>query len=166
MRRHTVLIADDHAIVKEGLVRLLTEHDFDVVGAVGDGHELMEAAKRLRPDVIVTDVSNGGSISAKGLEHGVRLVLADVTGGTGGSVTSEDGDVTVKFPEGATFSVSALATEDGKVNASALEGACVADIAAPSSASFTCGDTPQGEPHFTVTAGMDGVGPSNIYLSF
>ena len=60
MRRHTVLIADDHAIVKEGLVRLLTEHDFDVVGAVGDGHELMEAAKRLRPDVIVTDVSMPG----------------------------------------------------------------------------------------------------------
>jgi len=60
MRRYTVLIADDHAIVKEGLVRLLTEHDFDVVGAVGDGLELMEAAKRLRPDVIVTDVSMPG----------------------------------------------------------------------------------------------------------
>jgi len=60
MRRYTVLIADDHAIVKEGLVRLLKEHDFDVVGAVGDGLELMEAAKRLRPDVIVTDVSMPG----------------------------------------------------------------------------------------------------------
>jgi DNA-binding NarL/FixJ family response regulator len=60
MRRPTVLIADDHTIVKEGLVRLLTENDFDVVGAVGDGHELMEAAKRLRPDVIVTDVSMPG----------------------------------------------------------------------------------------------------------
>jgi DNA-binding NarL/FixJ family response regulator len=60
MRRHTVLIADDHAIVKEGLVRLVAEHDFDVVGAVGDGHELMAAAKRLRPDVIVTDVSMPG----------------------------------------------------------------------------------------------------------
>jgi len=60
MRRYTVLVADDHAIVKEGLVRLLTEHDFDVVGAVGDGLELIEAAKRLRPDVIVTDVSMPG----------------------------------------------------------------------------------------------------------
>ena len=37
MRRNTVLLADDHAIVKEGLVSLLKEHDFDVVGAVGDG---------------------------------------------------------------------------------------------------------------------------------
>ena len=39
-RRHTVLLADDHAIVTEGLARLLKEHDFDVVGAVGDGQLL------------------------------------------------------------------------------------------------------------------------------
>ena len=39
---------------------LLKEHDFDVVGAVGDGHELIEAARRLRPDVIVTDLSMPG----------------------------------------------------------------------------------------------------------
>jgi two-component system, NarL family, response regulator NreC len=60
MRRTTVLIADDHAIVKEGLVTLLEQHDFDVVGAVGDGQELLEAARRLRPDVIVTDLSMPG----------------------------------------------------------------------------------------------------------
>ena len=60
MRRYTVLVADDHAIVKEGLVNLLKEHDFDVVGAVGDGHELMDAAMRLRPDLIVTDLSMPG----------------------------------------------------------------------------------------------------------
>ena len=51
-----VLIADDHAIVKEGLVQLLTDHDFEVVGAVADGTQLLEAATRLRPDVIVTDL--------------------------------------------------------------------------------------------------------------
>lgn len=56
-RRTTVLIADDHAIVMEGLVSLLREHDFDVVGAVGDGRSLLEAARRLKPDVIVTDLS-------------------------------------------------------------------------------------------------------------
>ena len=59
-RRHSVIVADDHAIVKEGLVSLLKEHDFDVVGAVGDGHALMDAARRLRPDVIVTDLSMPG----------------------------------------------------------------------------------------------------------
>jgi DNA-binding NarL/FixJ family response regulator len=60
MRKNTVLVADDHAIVKEGIVNLLKEHDFDVVGAVGDGHELIDTAKRLRPDVIVTDLAMPG----------------------------------------------------------------------------------------------------------
>ena len=60
MRRNTVLLADDHAIVMEGLARLLRDHDFDVVGAVGDGQALIDAAKRLRPDVIVTDLSMPG----------------------------------------------------------------------------------------------------------
>jgi DNA-binding NarL/FixJ family response regulator len=57
VRRTTILIADDHAMVREGLVRLLKEYEFDVVGAVGDGLALVEAAKQLRPDVIITDVS-------------------------------------------------------------------------------------------------------------
>lgn len=59
-RQTTVLVADDHAIVMEGLVSLLKEHDFDVVGAVGDGEKLMESARRLKPDVIVTDLSMPG----------------------------------------------------------------------------------------------------------
>jgi DNA-binding NarL/FixJ family response regulator len=60
MRRTTVLLADDHTIVTEGLAGLLAKHDFDVVGTVGDGHQLIDAAKRLRPDVIVTDLSMPG----------------------------------------------------------------------------------------------------------
>ena len=60
IRATTVLIADDHAIVKEGLVSLLKGHDFDVVGAVGDGEQLIAAARRLRPDVIITDLSMPG----------------------------------------------------------------------------------------------------------
>jgi DNA-binding NarL/FixJ family response regulator len=55
-----VLVADDHAIVKEGLVDLLKEHEFDVVGAVGDGHQLLDTARRLRPDLIVTDLTMPG----------------------------------------------------------------------------------------------------------
>lgn len=60
MARHTVLLADDHAIVAEGLTRLLQENGFEVVGAVADGRQLIEAAKRLRPDIIVTDLSMPG----------------------------------------------------------------------------------------------------------
>jgi len=75
MRQHSVLVADDHAIVKEGLVSLLKEHDFNVVGAVGNGLELMEAAKRLRPDVIVTDLSMPG---LSGIEVLTRLQAEQV----------------------------------------------------------------------------------------
>jgi DNA-binding NarL/FixJ family response regulator len=60
MRRNTILLADDHAIVTEGLARLLKDHDFEVVGAVGNGQALLDAAKRMRPDVIVTDLSMPG----------------------------------------------------------------------------------------------------------
>ena len=60
MRKDTVLIADDHVIVREGVVGLLEEHNFDVVAAVGDGHELLAAARRLRTDLIVTDLSMPG----------------------------------------------------------------------------------------------------------
>src|SRR5688572_2568307 len=59
-RRPTVLVADDHAIVLEGLVSLLKDYAFEVVGAVGDGEKLVEAARRLKPDVIVTDLSMPG----------------------------------------------------------------------------------------------------------
>ena len=56
MRRPTVLIADDHTIVAEGLVKLLGER-FDVVATVADGAALVEAAERLRPEIIITDLN-------------------------------------------------------------------------------------------------------------
>jgi DNA-binding NarL/FixJ family response regulator len=59
MQRSTILIADDHTIVVEGLVRLLNDQ-FDVVGTVSDAAHLIEAAARLRPDVVLTDVSMPG----------------------------------------------------------------------------------------------------------
>ena len=60
MRRSTVLLADDHAIVTDGLARILREAHFDVVGAVRDGEQLLDAATRLRPDVIITDLAMPG----------------------------------------------------------------------------------------------------------
>ena len=56
MRRTKVLLADDHAIVAEGLASLLKGH-FDLMGTVGDGSQLLEAARELRPDVIVADMA-------------------------------------------------------------------------------------------------------------
>jgi DNA-binding NarL/FixJ family response regulator len=56
MRRPRILLADDHAIVADGLTSLLKD-SYDLVGTVRDGQQLVEAAKRLRPDVIVADIS-------------------------------------------------------------------------------------------------------------
>lgn len=54
--RPKVLLADDHRIVAEGLKSLLS-NDFDLVGIVEDGRALVTAARTLKPDVIVVDVS-------------------------------------------------------------------------------------------------------------
>jgi DNA-binding NarL/FixJ family response regulator len=56
MKPVTVLLADDHSLVIEGLCRVL-EPDFTVVGAVSDGHALVVATKVLQPDVVVADIS-------------------------------------------------------------------------------------------------------------
>lgn len=69
MHRYTVLVADDHVIVREGLVSLLKAHDFDVVAEVGDGRSLIDEARRLRPDLILTDMSMPGLTGLEALEH-------------------------------------------------------------------------------------------------
>ncbi|HXZ25895.1 MAG TPA: response regulator transcription factor [Nitrospiria bacterium] len=56
MKRPRVLLADDHKIVVEGLTTLLSPH-CDLVGAVQDGRALVEAVKRLKPDIAVVDIS-------------------------------------------------------------------------------------------------------------
>lgn len=56
MSKPRILIADDHKIFAEGLKRLLNE-DFEIAGVVEDGRQLVEAAKKLRPDAIVADIS-------------------------------------------------------------------------------------------------------------
>jgi DNA-binding NarL/FixJ family response regulator len=61
MPKIRVLIADDHAIVREGVRALLTlSDDIDVVGEAADGHEAIEAARRLNPDVILMDIAMPG----------------------------------------------------------------------------------------------------------
>jgi DNA-binding NarL/FixJ family response regulator len=56
MSRPRVILADDHKIVLEGLKNLL-EPEFDLVGTVEDGRALLDAQKKLHPDVIVADIS-------------------------------------------------------------------------------------------------------------
>ena len=59
MSRPRVLLADDHRLFLEGLENLLRS-EFDLVGSVEDGLALVAAAKELRPDVVVTDLSMPG----------------------------------------------------------------------------------------------------------
>jgi DNA-binding NarL/FixJ family response regulator len=56
LNRPRVLLADDHRMVSEGLKGLLTDK-FELVGVVEDGRALVTAAKKLRPDVIVADIT-------------------------------------------------------------------------------------------------------------
>ncbi len=56
MKKPRVLLADDNMAVANAL-RLLLQADCELVGVVHDGRALVEAARELRPDVIVTDLS-------------------------------------------------------------------------------------------------------------
>ncbi len=57
MKRCRILLADDHAVVLEGLRRILDRPDFEIVGEALDGIAMLQAAAELRPDVIIVDVT-------------------------------------------------------------------------------------------------------------
>src|SRR4030067_1660211 len=62
-----VLIADDHALVREGTRELLArETDLEVVGEAADGAEAIELAGRLLPDVVVIDIGMPGINGVEG----------------------------------------------------------------------------------------------------
>ena len=80
MTRPRILLADDHRIVAEGLGAILAR-EFDLVGVVEDGQALIDAARALRPDVVVADIGmprrNGFDALAelRKEDPGVRVVF-------------------------------------------------------------------------------------------
>src|SRR5262245_12408375 len=52
-----VLIADDHALFRDGLRSLLEARGIDVVGEAGNGREAVELTRRMRPEVVLMDLS-------------------------------------------------------------------------------------------------------------
>ena len=67
--RKRLLIADDHALMLDGLTRLLSS-EFEVVGTAADGRKLVEAALDLFPDLIVLDI---GMPELNGIEAARQL---------------------------------------------------------------------------------------------
>jgi DNA-binding NarL/FixJ family response regulator len=58
MKRTTVLLAEDHTIVREGFRKMLElEADFEVVGEAQDGRQAVAMVKKLRPDVVLMDIA-------------------------------------------------------------------------------------------------------------
>jgi DNA-binding NarL/FixJ family response regulator len=68
-RRPRVLIADDHAVVAEGLSSIL-QKSYDVIGIVRDGRELLVEAPKMEPDLIVLDI---GMPALNGLDAAEQL---------------------------------------------------------------------------------------------
>jgi len=81
-RRPRVLLADDHLLVAEALKSLLAP-EFDLVGVVEDGRALVEAARTLKPDVVVADVTmphlNGIDALVRLRQEGNRVPVVFLT---------------------------------------------------------------------------------------
>jgi len=61
MARIKVVVADDHAIVREGVRMILArEQDIEVVGEAGDGQQALDLVASLRPQVVIMDISMPG----------------------------------------------------------------------------------------------------------
>jgi DNA-binding NarL/FixJ family response regulator len=73
MARVRILLADDHTLFCN-LLRELLEPEYEVVGSVSDGRELLTAAEKLRPDVVLVDISMP---ALNGLDAGRRLKEAN-----------------------------------------------------------------------------------------
>lgn len=68
-----VVIAEDAVLLREGLIRLLKEHDATVVAAVGDGEALIEAAWREKPDISIVDVRMPPTFRDEGLRAAIQV---------------------------------------------------------------------------------------------
>jgi len=77
-----VLLADDHGDMLDTVARLLVP-EFDVVGAVTDGNGLLSAAGRLKPDVVIVDISmpilNGIEAVRRLMESGSQAQVVFLT---------------------------------------------------------------------------------------
>jgi DNA-binding NarL/FixJ family response regulator len=58
LSHYTIVLADDHALFRGGVKRIIQEHaDLEVIGEAGDGMELLELLKKSNPNMIILDIS-------------------------------------------------------------------------------------------------------------
>lgn len=73
-----VLLADDHQIIRDGLRSLLTnEPDIEVVGEANDGRAAVEMTQRLKPDIVVMDITMPGLNGIEATRQ-VRAISSDI----------------------------------------------------------------------------------------
>lgn len=82
-----VLIGEDEALLREGLVLLLTRAGMDVIGTVGDADEVVTATREHRPDLLLTDIRMPPDHTDDGLRAALRVRTA--TPGTAVVVLSQ-----------------------------------------------------------------------------
>ena len=68
-----VLLAEDSAILRDGLARLLSDHGHEVVATVADGEGIVPAAEQSRPDVAVLDIRMPPTHTDEGLRAALAL---------------------------------------------------------------------------------------------
>ena len=68
-----VVIADDSVLLRDGLVRLLNESDFDVLAAVADAEAMHAAVDRTDPDLVVLDVRMPPTFTDEGVQAAIEL---------------------------------------------------------------------------------------------
>ena len=72
-----VVIAEDSAILRDGLAQLLTDRGHDIVATVGDGDALRSAVSAYRPDVCVVDIRMPPGFTDEGLRAAIAVRRTD-----------------------------------------------------------------------------------------
>jgi hypothetical protein len=113
--------------------------------------------------IMLLGVSDELDVASTGLGGDVVVFLKSVAGqGAGGTITSEDGNIELGFPDGSSFSVQAELASSGLINAEFVESdECVIEADSPKSKRLTCGES---GPDYVATAGTREAGRSDISI--
>ena len=76
-----VILADDAALIREGLARLLAEQGVEIVDQVGDADALVAAVEREPPDAVIVDIRMPPTFTSEGLDAAQRIRARDPTVG-------------------------------------------------------------------------------------